>query len=410
MAETNVTRREMLKMTAVAGAGAALGLSGFGIVEALTKEEPKKNTSSEGEVKPSIVPFYGTNQAGILTPHQTYLYIAAFNILTTDKKKVIELLKTWTALSALMSEGKSDQTYENAWFPPKDTGDALDLEASNLTFTFGFGTSFFKKDGVDRFGISSKIATELHSIPKMPRDDLKEPYIEGDICVQVCADDQQVAFHAIRNLIKNAVGIAEVKWMQSGFLSVPKDSTPRNLFGFKDGTANIDGKDTAKNNNIIWANEGEPNWMKNGTYMACRKIQMFLEVWDRTPLAKQEDTFGRKKLSGAPYGAAKELDKVDLSKLPPESHTALANATKLEIYRRAFSYTEGFEPQTGIVNAGLMFISFQKNPDEQFIPMLKALSERDILNEYAKHIGSAMFACPGGIKKGEYVGQKLLES
>lgn len=91
------------------------------------------------------------------------------------------------------------------------------------------------------------------------------------------------------------------------------------------------------------------------------------------------------------------------------AHTVLARNTKQKILRRGFSYTDGIDPKTGNVNAGLLFVSFQKNPDVQFLPMLKVLAEQDKLNEYIKHIGSGMFACPRGVKKGEYMGQSLLE-
>ena len=31
------------------------------------------------------------------------------------------------------------------------------------------------------------------------------------------------------------------------------------------------------------------------------------------------------------------------------------------------------------------------------------------MNEYITHIGSGLFACFGGVKEGEYIGQKLFE-
>jgi deferrochelatase/peroxidase EfeB len=405
------SRRDMLKMSLLTGAGVAISASGIGAITAITNGLGAEKVKASGKDNlSSIIPFYGEHQAGIVTPQQTYLYLASFNLVTNDKNNVIQLYKKWTTLSEFMSEGKVKNTYENDWLPPKDTGEAVDLPPSRLTMTFGFGPSFFRKDGIDRFGVLHKAPKHLKDIPPMPRDDLQDPFIGGDICVQVCADDQQVAFHAIRNFIKVAVGTAELKWMQSGFISAPDGKTPRNLFGFKDGTANASPKDKDAHNKIIWANKGEPSWMQGGTYMACRKIKMFLEVWDRSSLKDQEDTFGRKKTTGAPYGKVNEHDRVSLTQLPPDSHTALARGTGQQIFRRAYSYTDGVDPQTGYVNAGLMFICYQKDPDQQFLPMLKLLSQQDKLNEYTKHIGSAMFACPRGIRKGEYIAQSLLDS
>ncbi|SDM84494.1 deferrochelatase/peroxidase EfeB [Fictibacillus solisalsi] len=404
------SRREMLKMSLLTGAGVAISMSGIGALTSMTNvfgETVKKSGSSSEK---DIISFYGKHQAGIVTPQQTYTYLAAFDFTTSSKGDVIRLLKQWTLLAESMSQGKADHKYSNDWLPPKDTGEALDLPPSRLTLTFGFGPSFFSKKGIDRFGVKRKSPKHLKDIPLMPRDNLQEPFIGGDFCVQACAEDQQVAFHAIRNFIKSAVGKAEVRWMQSGFISAKHGKTPRNLFGFKDGTANADPKDSKAHEQIIWAGDEEPAWMNGGSYMAFRKIKMFLEVWDRSSLKDQEDTFGRKKESGAPYGKINEHDKVNPIQMPPDSHTAIAKRTGQQIYRRAYSYTDGVDPKTGYVDAGLLFISYQKNPAEQFIPMLKKMSKADKLNEYTQHIGSAMFAMPRGIKKGEYIGQPLFDS
>ncbi|MBD5020322.1 deferrochelatase/peroxidase EfeB, partial [Xanthomonas citri pv. citri] len=94
-----------------------------------------------------------------------------------------------------------------------------------------------------------------------------------------------VAFHALRNLLNQAVGTCEVRFVNKGFLSGGKNGeTPRNLFGFKDGTGNQSTKDDTLMNSIVWIQSGEPDWMTGGTYMAFRKIKMFLEVWDRSSL------------------------------------------------------------------------------------------------------------------------------
>ncbi|MEW4285231.1 iron uptake transporter deferrochelatase/peroxidase subunit [Priestia koreensis] len=404
------SRRDMLKMSLLTGAGVAVSASGIGGAVAAMGGLGSKKATAEPHEDDDAISFYGKHQAGIITPQQTYLYLASFTLLTDDKKAVISLFKKWTEMAAAMSAGSVNETYGNDWLPPSDTGEAVDLSAARLTMTFGFGRTFFEKNGKDRFGIASKKPKHLQDIPPMPRDDLQEPFVGGDVCIQVCADDQQVAFHAIRNFIKSSVGKAELKWMQSGFISGKEGMTPRNLFGFKDGTANAASTNTRAHDQIIWANQGEPDWMQGGSYMACRKIKMFLEVWDRSSLKDQEDTFGRKKDSGAPYGKAKEHDKVNLSQLPKTSHTAIAKGSGQQIYRRAYSYTDGVDAKTGYVDAGLMFIAYQKNPTQQFLPMLLMLSKQDKLNEYTKHIGSAMFACPKGIKKGSYIGKELLEA
>jgi len=289
------------------------------------------------------------------------------------------------------------KTGDNPLLPPSDTGETLELPAAKLTATFGFGPSFFVSDGKDRFGIANKLPLYLKDIPRMPRDNLDPLLSGGDVCVQVCAEDQQVAFHAVRNFIRLATGSASVNWLQEGFISAGSGGqTPRNLFGFKDGTANKLHETPEGYQNVIWAGEGEPDWMRGGTYMAYRKVRMLLEVWDRASLADQEDTFGRYKESGAAYGRTGEFDEVDPSQMPVAAHVRLAKESKQLIHRRGYSYTDGVDPRTGNVNAGLLFISYQRNPEEQLIPMLKLMQSRDALNEYAVHIASGLFALSRG--------------
>ena len=65
--------------------------------------------------------------------------------------------------------------------------------------------------------------------------------------------------------------------------------------------------------------------------------------------------------------------------------------------------------ETGAYDAGLMFISFQQNP-EQFIAIQNSLGRLDKLNEYITHRGSAIFACFPGVEKGSYLGEALFTS
>lgn len=401
-----MSRREMLKMSVVAGSGLVIGASSFGLLSDLTKPMEKVAKAD----KDAIIPFYGPHQSGVAVAQQKYSYLASFDLATASRSQVIQLLKDWTKLSELFTAGNWEQTYSTNLLPPDDTGEAVGLSANNLTITFGFGPSFFLKDGVDRFGIAGNRPRHLKVIPHMPHDNLDETISNGDLCIQVCCDNQQVAFHAIRNFMNKGLRSASIRWLQSGFIDGRNGETPRNLFGFKDGTANRDPKKSGSGfDSVVWAGQDEPNWMQGGTYLTYRKISMFLEIWDRSSLQDQEDTFGRKKQSGAPYGKVHENDSVAPGKLPAASHVGLLARTGKEIVRKSYSFTDGIDPNTGSLQSGLLFISFQKNPDDSFIPMLRLLSSKDALNEYTQHVASAMFACPRGIKKGEYIAQSLFE-
>ncbi|MBB6735393.1 deferrochelatase/peroxidase EfeB [Cohnella sp. CBP 2801] len=398
-------------MSVAAGAGIALGASGLGAILGATGNTlSASKTTASAESGDDVIPLYGEHQPGIITPQQTYLYLASFRVSTDSKSDLVSMLKDWTKFCDLSVSGGTMMTGDNPLVPPTDTGESLDLPASKLTVTFGFGPSFFRDGGKDRFGIARLAPQHLKDIPRMARDNLDPSISGGDIVLQVCANDQQVAFHAVRNLIRLSVGTASLNWMQEGFASGTPGKTPRNLFGFKDGTANSLHDSADGYDRIVWAGDGEPDWMKGGSYLAYRKIQMKIETWDRTSLSDQEATFGRFKVSGAAFGAKGEFDAVDASKLPADSHVALAKQTKQQIHRRAYSYTDKVDPRTGNVDAGLLFISYQRNPDEQFIPMLRLMQSKDALNEYVSHVASGMFACPGGLREGRYIGQNILEA
>lgn len=394
--EKKMDRREFLKKAGIGGAGLALGLSGASAFFA-NKEQDSKNIADGQEE----ISFYGKHQSGITTPMQKNIYFVVLDLHTKDKEEIIQLFKDWTNYSEKLVNGdlvKKDGS--NALLPPSDTGETVGLNPYRLTLTFGVSASFLTK-----LGLEKKRPKLFRDLPAFPKEQLREQYTGGDIVIQACADDEQVAFHAVRNLIRKGRNKVTMKWSQSGFAAIgDRMETPRNLFGFKDGTANVTTeKDFDK---VVWADSQD--WMKNGSYMAVRRIIMHLETWDRTNLQEQENTFGRYKESGAPFGKQNEFDEVDLSLLPVDSHVRLAKEVDLPILRRSYSYSDGIDPKTGQFDAGLLFIAFQKDPD-RFVKIQTNLGADDKMNEYVTHIGSGLFACFGGVKEGGYIGQDLFE-
>ncbi|MEN9494134.1 MAG: hypothetical protein RJA89_376 [Pseudomonadota bacterium] len=354
--------------------------------------------------------FYGEHQAGITTPSQRNIYFLVMDLHTNKLDDVKQMFKDWTTYAANLTQGKNIKPYEkNPFVPPTDTGEADSMGAYGLTLTFGISPSFLKK-----MGLTHKQPKEFQDLPKFPRDQLRENLTGGDICIQACAEDAQVAFHAVRQLVRQARSNITMRWSQSGFVGFDTgNQTPRNLFAFKDGTANQSTIKAADKN--LWADA--PDWMKGGTYLVTRIIQMHLETWDRTSLKGQEDTFGRHRDSGAAIGQKGEFDTFDVhakdaqgkAVIPEISHMGLAKRTGVEMLRRSYSYSSGINPATGQFDSGLLFISFQKSP-EQFIIIQNALGRLDKMNEYTTHIGSGLFACFGGILQGGYIGQALFEA
>ncbi|WP_173099777.1 iron uptake transporter deferrochelatase/peroxidase subunit [Actinomadura verrucosospora] len=364
----------------------------------------------------AAVPFHGAHQAGIATAVQDRLHFAAFDVTTDDRGKLVQMLKDWTQAAADMTAGRAiggGAIPKVEVAPPDDTGEALGLPASRLTLTIGFGPGLFEKDGKDRFGIKARRPAALVDLPRFSGENLDPDRSGGDICVQACADDPQVAVHAIRNLARIGMGVVAVRWSQLGFgktsSTTPDAQTPRNLFGFKDGTENIGTNDTALLDKHVWAGRGDgSDWMAGGSYLVARRIRMHIETWDRTSLREQEDVFGRTKSEGAPVGGKKERDKPVLARMKPNAHVRLAHPDAnggARILRRGYSFTDGSDG-LGRLEAGLFFIAFQRDPRTGFIKIQESLAS-DAMNEYVQHVGSGIFACPPGVKEGGYWGETL---
>ena len=373
----------------------------------------------------TVHPFFGTHQAGITTPVQDHLHFAAFDVLPgVDRAGLIGLLRDWSYAASRMTQGLdvsvSGALGGDPQAPPDDTGEALDLPASALTVTFGFGPTLFDLDGVDRFGLADRRPIELERLPPFLGDALKVGWSHGDVAIQVCADDPQVAVHAVRNLSRIAFGRAAIRWSQMGFGRTSRTTsaqlTPRNLMGFKDGTNNILADDGAALDQHVWVpGDTTPDWLAGGTYLVVRKIEMLIESWDRVRLAEQEAIFGRSKGPGAPLSGGKESTPPDFAAtadgvplIDVAAHVRLAHPENLggiRILRRGYNYVDG-NNAVGRLDAGLFFLAFQRSPG-RFIALQQALAT-DVLNEYIRHIGSAVFAVPPGASAGGFVGEGLV--
>ncbi|WP_246250463.1 iron uptake transporter deferrochelatase/peroxidase subunit [Actinomadura litoris] len=406
-----VSRMSRRRMLGFGGASLLVGAAAGAGLDRVAVAEEDDDPAAGG-----AVPFHGAHQAGIATPVQDRLHFAAFDVTTGDRAKLVRMLKDWTAAAAAMTAGRpvgQGATGGPAVAPPDDTGEAEGLPPSRLTLTIGFGPSLFAKDGKDRFGIGARRPPALVDLPHFPGDNLDPARSGGDIAVQACADDPQVAVHAIRNLARIGFGVVAVRWSQLGFgktsSTTPDAQTPRNLFGFKDGTENIAGTDDALLGKHVWASGGDgSDWMAGGSYLVARRIRMHIETWDRTSLREQEDIFGRSKGEGAPAGARKERDAIVLSRMKPDAHVRLAHPDSnggTRILRRGYSFTDGSDG-LGRLEAGLFFIAFQRDPRTGFIRVQQSLAT-DAMNEYVQHVGSGVFACPPGVKEGGYWGETL---
>jgi deferrochelatase/peroxidase EfeB len=405
----------------IGGGAAAVGVAGAYVVGHEAAGTPGPAVAPADDAVASSYPFRGAHQAGIVTPAQDRLHFAAFDVRTDSRDELVALLQAWTEAAERMTRGEGagpvGPTQGAADLPPDDTGEAIGLPPSGLTITFGFGPGLFT-----RFGLEGRRPEALRDLPHFPGDNLDPARSGGDLCIQACAQDPQVAVHAIRNLARIGFGTVAVRWSQLGFgrtsTTSTAQSTPRNLFGFKDGTANVKAEEAEALDDFVWVQDGDDgaDWLAGGSYLVTRRINMTIEVWDRQPLADQEDFIGRAKASGAPLSGGEEFTEPDFRMpgrdgpvIPRDAHVRIVHPTKNDgarMLRRGYNFVDGSDALGGL-DAGLFFIAFVRDPETQFIPLQNRMAQMDALMEYLKFTSSAIFAVPPGAGPGEYVGQAL---
>lgn len=399
-----LTRRSLFGVAAAASAGGGFALGRY-------RTEDRHH---EGE---QAIPFHATHQAGVATPPQAALALASFDFVGSSSDELRDLLQTWSRRAAQLTTGRPPAVVAPRTEPPADTGEAHGLGPAGLTLTFGLGPRLFERD---------PIATNRDRLPapfRLPAfrgDALENGLSDGDLCIQACANDPQVAFQAIHQLALEARGTAVLRWFQQGFSRASSGSsnapTPRALIGFKDGTNNLRASDPRAMHQHVWIGSRDgPRWLADGTYMVVRRIRFLFDVWDSTSLRGQEAAIGRHKESGAPLGATAENAPVNLlgenSPIPPDAHIRLAAPASnrgVRLLRRGYSYASGVDPATAGFDAGLIFISFQRRV-ENFALIQRRLAESDALSKHVLHVGSAVFLLPPGARVGEFVGQGLFD-
>ncbi|OHE77444.1 MAG: hypothetical protein A2107_14475 [Verrucomicrobia bacterium GWF2_62_7] len=425
---------------------AALAGSSFGAeTEINIPADPATSSWKKAQNPNQTEPFWGEHQGGIVTPPQHHLYFAAFDLVTTKRDDVRKLLQAWTAAAARMSAGETAQPLENglklavmpaATDAPKgddsyeapdpstiaaDTGETIGVSPSRLSLTFGFGAGLFFKDGKDRFGLASRRPEALVDLPKFTGDQLVEGHTGGDLSVQACAEDPQVAFHAVRQLARIAEGVAQLRWVQTGY----RPSTgERHLLGFSNGKGNPSVDDPEAMAKSVWGGDEGPDWMRGGSYVVVRRIRFALEHWDHMSVAYQEKALGQLKHPGVPMSKTNKFDSLEMDAADdeerPPSHLRIVVPHSKSILRRSYSYNDGVNftaerwppwRQGLFYDAGMFFICYQRDPRTGFIQINDKLSKFDfMLNQFWTHVGGGLFACPRGAEKGGFIGQRLFES
>ncbi len=215
-----------------------------------------------------------------------------------------------------------------------------------------------------------------------------------------------------------------LRWMESGFhrpdaIAAEGKTTVRNLLGFKDGTANLPvGGDAFADRVWVARGDGEPDWTVDGSYLAVRLIRMFVERWDRAPLAEQEAIIGRVKRTGSPMGGHREEDLPDFAndplgtETPLDAHIRLANprtpgSEANLIFRRGYSFSRGFDG-AGLLDQGLLFMAFQRDLGAGFLTVQQRLFDEPLMEYIQPQGGGLFFVLPGVVGPGGILGEQLL--
>ncbi|MGQ4376971.1 iron uptake transporter deferrochelatase/peroxidase subunit [Streptomyces sp. SAS_267] len=403
-----MSRRRLLGTAGATGLtlGAAGAAVGYAAAPSPAKPVPLSSVGAD------MAMFHGKHQPGITTALQASGHLVAFDLTAgAGRREAAALLRRWSVTAQRLMAGETAAH--------EDTDVARDAGPSSLTVTFGFGHSFFARTGLEK-----QRPAALDPLPDFSSDHLDKARSDGDLWVQIGANDALVAFHALRAIQKDAGSAARVRWQMNGFNRSPGATaapmTARNLMGQIDGTRNPKPSEPDFDGRIFVPASGTPEWMANGSYAVVRRIRMLLDDWEKLSGKAQEDVIGRKKSTGAPLSGGTETTAMDLDRtdadgnlvVPINAHARITRPDQnggAAMLRRPFSFHDGIDAD-GTPDAGLLFVCWQADPVRGFVPVQRKLDRGDALSEFIRHESSGLFAVPGGAAEGEYVGQRLLEA
>ncbi|WP_433212198.1 Dyp-type peroxidase [Microtetraspora malaysiensis] len=402
MREPRLSRRGLLAGGAATAVGALAACAPSGTPTTATAVA----TAVPASAGTAVEPFHGTHQSGVATSPQTYAAFLGLDLRKgADKEAIGRLMRLLTDDARRLTEGRPALA---------DVEPELALNPARLTVTFGFGPGLFTAAGVEHLRPKTVAALPAFSIDK-----LEKQWSDGDLLVQICADDGVTLSHALRMIVKDARAFAKVRWTQRGFRRSPQvqepGTTQRNLMGQLDGTVNP-APGTADFDRAVWISDG-PEWLRGGTTLVLRRIHMDLETWDAADRVAREFSVGRRLDNGAPITGNAEHDEPDFEKLGPAGFPVISEYAHIRrarvqdpgqrIFRRPYNYDEGVTAD-GKSSSGLLFASYQADIDRQFVPVQRNLAEADLLNAWTVPIGSAVFAIPPGCAPNGWVGDTLL--
>jgi deferrochelatase/peroxidase EfeB len=406
-----------VKRRAFLGGAAALG-AGAAIDRVVGPREQAAAAQSAAPASARPIAFEGAHQAGIVTPSPKHAIFAAFDSIAPSRAELAAALQALSDRARRLTRGYEALLGAPGEGPTPDSG-ILGLKAApdDLTVTIALGASLFD----DRYGLAGRKPRHLKPMTTFPDDALVAEECHGDVMLQLCANGEQTLLNALRDLMRATRGALAGRWKIEGFLPQSREQgAPRNLLGFKDGTANPAVADAAEMDRVVWvtADDREPAWALGGTYQVVRIIRNRVEFWDRVARSEQELMIGRDKGTGAPLGKPRELDDPDYktdpkgARIPMDAHIRLARprtpqTEQSRILRRGFNYSRGLD-MSGQLDMGLVFCCFQADVERQFEAVQKRLAGEPLVDYVVPTGGGYFFAPPGARDSQDWVGSGLL--
>ncbi|WP_199486964.1 Dyp-type peroxidase [Actinomadura logoneensis] len=393
-------RRSFLRGALAAGVGGVAGAS-----VAAGASAASGGGDDHRDAPPPLRGFHGAHQAGVEEAPLPRTTVVAFDVIAGNRRELTDLMRTITDRArALTAGGVPDGAGITG--PPADSGVlGPSVPGGNLLVTVGVGASLFDH----RFGLAARRPARLTAMPTFPNDALDPAWCHGDLSLQLSARDPDTVLHALRDIARHTRGAAQIRWRIDGFTSPPRPSgTPRNLLGFRDGTAN---PAPAELGRLVWTDDG-------GTFLVVRLIRMLVEFWDRIGIGEQERIIGRARDTGAPLDGDRESDRPDFAAdpvgkiIPLTSHIRLANprtpaTAGSRILRRGFNYDRGVDA-VGDLDMGLVFTCYQRDIPSQFEAVQHRLKDEPLVDYVRPFGGGYFFVLPGVRDAGDHLGRALL--